>query len=46
MGIVMDPADYDYPEDYQMPPAKKLCSDDSKNYPDTDRQYSQSEVIL
>jgi len=40
MGVSLDPKEYDYPDDYQMPPSKKQCSDESKEYPNTDTQYS------
>jgi hypothetical protein len=43
MGINLEPGEYDYPDDYQMPPAKKLKDGEGGEgaaYPDTDRQFS------
>jgi hypothetical protein len=39
LGYSVDPKDYDYPDDYQVPPSKKLCTDENQAYPDTDRQF-------
>jgi len=46
LGYSLDPADYDYPQDYQMPAAKKQCTDPSKAYPDTDRQFHEETIAM
>jgi len=42
MGVNLEPKEYDYPDDYQMPDAKKqkgAGGDIATEYPDTDRQF-------